>query len=350
MNFVKSLLLLAVILGVSACSGGGTNSSSVERNTSTSSENDDGNTDNVPEPEPPFSALLDGNIYFPVSDQVTWYYSDGDEVMLQTEVMVRDNSMVSMQHTSAAMPRQEYFLSDGNVIQYGGLFASLSGLPGLEGVALEGSVEFHNLRRVYDPLNDRGQGFTFSALDADLVAPDGEVLLVGDYYWRSVVGEKSLISTGQMGSVPAVELQINIDVAITYMGITLQRYPLVVTSMWLSPGLGIVARSMGETMVTLDRAEGIQAPVVFVFDQGDGLVQSPQQLLIDGNPVTDMEPQVAVAYGTRETDWLSVEFDATGSWRASIIGAELPRGIHGAVVQVSRGESRVDVPVSVLVN
>ena len=79
-------------------------------------------------------------------------------------------------------------------------------------------------------------------------------------------------------------------------------------------------------------------------------LQSPQQLLIDGNPVTDMEPQVAVAYGTRETDWLSVEFDATGSWRASIIGAELPRGIHGAVVQVSRGESRVDVPVSVLVN
>lgn len=348
MNLVK-FVLLVVIMGITACSGGGTNSPSVERNNSGSERGGD-DTDTTVEPGPAAGALLDGNIYFPTSDQITWVYDDGDQVTFLNDVMVRGNALTVMQHTSAAMPNQEYFLADGNVIQYGGLFASLSGLPGLGSLALEGSVAFHNLRRVYDQVNDRGQGFTFSALDADLLDPDGEVLLVGSYYWSSVVGEKTLITTGQLGTVPAVELQINIDVALTYMGFTVQRVPLVVTSMWLSPGLGVVARSMGETMVVLDRAEGLQAPVVFAFDEGDGLAQSPRQLLLDGIPVTDMEPTVVVAYGTSETDWLDVEFDATGSWRASLSGEELPAGIHGAIVQITRNDERVDVPVSVLVN
>ena len=357
MKLLKICFLFTLLVVITACSGGGTNKDGVDRNSSTTEEGGT-NTESPPaeeEPEPapgpepdpesPVTILLDGNLYFPVAEGVTWHYDNGDAVTFTTGEVIQGRTLVSMHHSLEAMPREEYFQVNDNAILYGGLYAFFA----YQGAAVAGGVEFQSLRRVYDHVLDRGEGRSFLAKTADLVDPDGNVAWEVEYLWSSSVGEKELITTGQFGSVPAVKTQINIDLAVTAGGIPLQTFPVIETSLWLSPGLGIVARSLAGATITLDRMDGIQAPVVFAFDQGAGLAQAPQQVMVNGSAVTDMEADLVVAYGTSEVDWLNLEFDGTGSWRVSLTGAELPRGIHGAVVQMMRNGERTDIPVSVLV-
>jgi hypothetical protein len=75
MKLLKFCLLFTLLVGMAACSGGGTNKSGVERNSGTTEEGGS-NTETPPsgeEPEPgtepgpeaPTSVLLDGNLYFP---------------------------------------------------------------------------------------------------------------------------------------------------------------------------------------------------------------------------------------------------------------------------------------------
>jgi hypothetical protein len=357
MKLLKFCLLCTLLVGMAACSGGGTNKNGVERNSSTT-EDGGTNTETPPsgeEPEPgsepgpgpeaPVSVLLDGNLYFPIAEGVAWHYDNGDEVTFTTGEVIQGRALVTMHHSLEAMPRAEYFRVTDNEIEYGGLFAFFA----YQGAAVAGGVEFHSLRRVYDHVLDKGEGRSFLAKAADLVDPDGNVVSEVEYLWSSKLGEKQLIDTGQFGSVPAVELQINIDLAVTASGIPIQTFPVIETGLWLSPGLGIVARSLAGATITLDRMDGIQIPVVFAFDQGAGLAQAPQQVMVDGSAVTDMEADLVVAYGTDAVDWLKLEFDGTGSWRVSLTGSELPQGIHGAVVQMTRNGERTDIPVSVLV-
>lgn len=357
MKLLKFCLLFTLLVGMAACSGGGTNKDGVERNSSTTEEGGT-NTETPPtgeEPEPtpepgpgpesPISVLLDGNLYFPIAEAVTWHYDNGDEVTFTTGEVIQGRTLVSMHHSLDAMPREEYLRVTDNEIEYGGLFAFFA----YQGAAVAGGVEFHSLRRVYDHVLDKGEGRSFLAKTADLVDPDGNVVSEVEYLWSSRIGEKQLIETGQFGLVPAVELQVNIDLAVTASGIPIQTFPVIETSLWLSPGLGIVGRSLLGTTIRLERVDGIQAPVVFALDEGTGLAQTPQQVMVDGSAVTDMEADLVVAYGTNEMDWLNLEFDGTGSWRVSLTGAELPVGIHGAVVQMTRNGVRTDIPVSVLV-
>ncbi|RLU02634.1 MAG: hypothetical protein D9N11_08225 [Ketobacter sp.] len=357
MKLLKFCLLCTLLVGMAACSGGGTNKNGVERNSSTTEEGGT-NTETPPsgeEPEPgsepgpgpevPVSVLLDGNLYFPIAEGVAWHYDNGDEVTFTTGELIQGRTLVSMHHSLETMPREEYFRITDNEIEYGGLFAFFA----YQGAAVAGGVEFHSLRRVYDHVLDKGAQ-SWLAQTADLVNPDGELVSEVDYVWSSKVGEKELVATGQFGLVPAVELVINVDLVILDLGgIPIQTFPVIETSLWLSPGLGIVGRSLLGTTIMLERVDGIQAPVVFAFDEGTGLAQTPQQVLVDGSAVTDMEADLVVAYGTNEMDWLNLEFDGTGSWRVSLTGAELPVGIHGAVVQMTRNGVRTDIPVSVLV-
>lgn len=355
MKLLRLCFLILLSLGIAACSGGGTNKSGVQRNSDATEE---GGTNNEvppggedpdptpdPDPETPVSVLLDGNLYFPVAEGVTWFYDDGDAVTFTTGEVIQGRPLIAMHHSSDAMPRYEYFQVNDNSLQYGGLYVYLA----TQGLALEGGVEFHSLRNVYNHVLDSGEGRSFLAKTADLVDPDGAVVSEVEYLWSSSIGDKTLVDTLQFGSVPAVETLINIDLAVTAGGIPIQTFPIIETSLWLSPGLGVVARSLGDATVTLDRVEGIQVPIVFAFDQGSGLAQAPQQLLVNGAAVTDMDVDMVVAYGTNQMDWLTLEFDATGSWRLSLSGAELPAGIHGAVVQMTRDTVRTDIPVSVLV-
>lgn len=349
MNHLKAFLLLPLIMGVIACSGGGTNSSSVERNadSGTDTPDDTGTPVDPVDPVDPVTVLLDGNLYFPVAEGVTWHYSNGDQVTFETGRTIRARSMVAMTHTSTSMPSEEYFQLTDDEIRYGGFVFPIS-IPSV--ADYEARVEFHTLRRLYNHATDAGQN-TFPASKADLIElSTGEALPV-DYDWESRVIAKSMVNAGQLGMVPAVEIALDIDYVVLLEGIVVvQRFPVISTTMWFSPGLGIVARQFGETRITLDRVDGIQTPVVFEFDQGDGLAQAPKQVLVDGNAVTDTAPTMVVAYGTAQTGWLDLEFDGTGSWRVSFTGAELPAGIHGAVVQITRDGNRVDVPVSVLVH
>ncbi len=358
MRYLKFCILFTLIMGLAACNSGGTNKPSVDRNNNAAEEGgssetppaDEGEEEEPeptpePEPEPPATILLDGNLYFPVAEGVTWHYDNGDAATLITGVTVQGRELVSMQHSVATMPKWEYFDVLDNALLYGGLYASIT----YQGYGVEGGAEFRRPQRMYDNVLDKGAHPPFRKI-ADLVEPDGTLVTKADYRWASTVGEKTLISTGQFGAVPAVEVTIDIDLVLAHvLGIPVQTAPLIETTFWLSPGLGVVARSVGDINITLDRVDGIQKPVVFAFDQGSGLAEPPQQLLVNGSAVTDMDVDMVVAYGTSETDWLLVEFDGTGSWRLSLQGDELPRGIHGAVVQITRNGERADVPVSVLV-
>lgn len=351
MNQFKAFILLPLILGMMACSGGGTNSAPVNRNADAGSGTtpEDGGT--LPEegetPTEPQTVLLDGNLYFPLADGVIWHYSNGDQVTFESGRTVQGRDLIAMKHSSSAMPSEEYIQRSDSKVFYGGLYVPVS-IPSLGD--FEARVEFKTLRTLYDHVADKGEN-VFVSSKADIVEGTSGVSQEVDYDWVSAVVSKSMVDAGQFGSVPAVELQVNIDYVIVIPNVTvLQRYPLLTTTLWLSPGLGIVARKFGDTVIALDRVDGIQKPVVFEFDQGNGLSQSPQQLLVDGTVVTDMGVTMVVAYGTEATNWLNLEFDGSGSWRVSITGDELAAGIHGAVVQMTRDGNRVDIPVSVLVH
>lgn len=338
MNQVKTFWLLPLIMGMIACSGGGTNSSSVERNTNSGSTSEEVE----PTPTEPVTVLLDGNVYFPVADGVTWHYSDGDAVTFESGRTVQGNAVIAMKHTSSGMPAEEYVASTSKELRYGGVATKIS-LPTLGDS--DARVEFKNTRRIYNHDLDRGENVLLSAngyLTVEAISWQDQAI---DYDWKSSVVSKTMVDAGAFGQVPAVEILIDFDLIVV-----LDRYQVITTTLWLSPGLGIVARKFGETVIRLDRVEGLQKPVVFEFDQGDGLSQAPQQVLIDGNAVTDISVTTAIAYGTTQTGWLDLDFDGTGSWRVSFTGAELPPGIHAAVVQVTQNGKRVDVPVSVLVH
>ena len=164
MKLLKFCLLFTLLVGMAACSGGGTNKDGVERNSSTTEEGGT-NTETPPtgeEPEPtpepgpgpesPISVLLDGNLYFPIAEAVTWHYDNGDEVTFTTGEVIQGRTLVSMHHSLDAMPREEYLRVTDNEIEYGGLFAFFA----YQGAAVAGGVEFHSLRRVYDNILDKG--------------------------------------------------------------------------------------------------------------------------------------------------------------------------------------------------
>jgi hypothetical protein len=340
------LALVWVGVMLVACSGGGSGSADVERRSDTPSSNDPSDT---PDPGDSTSTpvLLDGNIFFPAIDGVSWHYDNNDVVTFEGDLQVKGRAVMAMLHSLPGMAEEEYIQIDGSAIKYGGLFDFLVSVPGFGDV--NARIEFDSLRTIYDVANLLGETANFKGGDA-IVEPSLATERIR-YDWSSSVQSVSLRSAGQFGDVPSVEVVVEIKIFAALDDFFL--VPVEVadfsTTLWLSPGLGIVARQFGTSVITLDTIDGIQKPVVFVFDQGSGLAQAAQQIMIDGSAITDIDRTVVIAYGTTEVDWLAVEFDGTGSWQASIIGQELPQGIHGAVIQITQNGIRTDIPVSVLV-
>ena len=292
----------------------------------------------TPPPAEPPTQITD-NVFFPYADDVAWHYDNSDVVTLGAPRDFAGKTISPLRHSlDIQVFGDEYFYVGDGTIYYGGINANTDSIPSMD--TAEARIEFVSLRKVYDQYSDSG---SIDYLKRGTIATEPEWQRVGLVYnWRSEVLRKELIETVQYGPVPAVAVDISVSVQIPFK--------LKLTSgIWFAPGLGIVARELAGLTTRLDYVEGLAPPVVFSFDQGQGLSQPKQQLLLDGMPITDHTWQTQVAYMAGDEDWLSVDFDSSGSWRASLQGQELEAGLHVAQIHFTRASELHKLVVSVLV-
>ena len=349
-NLVK--LCLVLVLGglVVACGGGSSSSGGGGSNntpdpTSNNDESAGDVTQDEPEILPPTAQprALQGALFLPVSTAVQWHYDNGDVVSFGPAKQVAGETIYPMQHSLPGLVTEEYFYTKDNVIHFGGLFGNLIELP-LMG-QLAGEFTFNTLWPVYNEATGRGSVYSCPGKFNSVPAVPGYENFPVPLFCFSAALNRKLVTVPQLGEVPAVGLDLNIGIP-TLDGL--------IARLWLSPGIGIVEREVGvggefSQKSTLQRVEGLTAPVIFAFGRGSGLSQNPQQLRWFGEVITSNQWQASIGYATKETDWLQVEYDATGSWRASLVGDELPWGLHAALVTLENNGQTRDIAVSVLV-
>ena len=91
-----------------------------------------------------------------------------------------------------------------------------------------------------------------------------------------------------------------------------------------------IASTPAKVFEALTSADGIQQPLVFEFAEGSSAAQAPQQILVQGEVLTDSSWTAQTLYRTNPTGWLNVAFDGSGSWRASLDNMQQPEGSLGA--------------------
>lgn len=334
---LATLLLLGAL--IAACGGGGSPA------TPTVPDRESDDDDPVVEQPTIEQESIAGFLFFPMVEGAQWYYDNGDVVTLGPAKQVAGETIFPMRHSLESWVTEEFFYTRDDELYYGGVYGNIIELPVVGQLA--GEFKFNKLWPIYNQLTGAGSAFSCPGSFNSIPAVPGYEDFPVPMLCLSTTGGSSnrkLIDVAQFGPVPAVRLDLTISLP-----------PLagLETSIWLSPGLGIVARELGSggnsQSGTLQKVDGLTAPLTFAYGLGKGLNQNPVQLQWFGNVVTDNQWQVEIAYATRQKDWLQVEFDSTGSWRASLTGNELPWGLHAALITLSKPGQTREIPVSVLV-
>ncbi len=344
MGFIKLISLIVLSISMIACGGGG--SSGSDRGSDRDTDNSVETPDTDPQPDSP--VVVSNFAFFPVVRGATWYYSNGDEVTFGANKLVAGETIAPLVHSSPGWAAEEYLFSDEGRLYFAGLFLNALDLTALGLGEVSGEVAFSLPWRIYTPATDSGSGGILPVVRGAVLTTVPQSQEIGlDLTLRSSVSDKEAVYVPQFGDVPSVRLDLELGILLVGS---------IHTSIWVSPGLGIVARQNGDNVpentnpvFTLDHVTGLQAPVIFIFNQGDGLAQTPKQLIWDGSLITDNQWQVSIDYATEESDWLNVEFDSSGTWRASLVGGELPEGLHAATVALTQGNETRELVISVLV-
>lgn len=349
-RFRAGLLILLVAL-LAACGGGGGSSTSVrEAGGANDTPPREVDTDPGEEPSTPpvLASDLTTNIFFPVFDSAALYYNDDTEASVLGETVVSgDISVYPLVHPDA---RIEYLTSTPDTVGLKGI--NLRVIDGITPVYLD--LDFNTPRAILGdstPLQSSGNA---------TVKVTG---IVGSYAVPVTLTATRIasegIEVGEWGSQPSRQIRLDMRLSVSYLErlALLAMYPFleplldaIVLDLWFVPGVGIARIQQGGWESGLTRVDGVPRPHVFSFfrNASVGGVE-PQQILLNGEPVTDMDAQVTAYYRTAGADWLDVSFDETGSWRARMTRTDLVRGVYAATVRFTQGEVVQDATISVLV-
>ena len=354
-------LSLAVLL--TGCGNGGSSTTQVTRvitdpgatgnNTGGSGSNGTGNDVNFD---------LASDVFMPLYASPVWHYdASSTPVTLGSSVMV---SGASIRPLVRGSERTEYFKSSAGSVAFAGMKVRLVDGDAPVDVDVVMSAFKDILQNAQINVANAQYKLNSPAAITVLGVPNVPATPVN----FSITGTaKSLgnkmIDTAQFGALPAAGINVSIklgDGSVSWLGFVYlveAQYPAlkpifdtISTDLWFAPGVGIVQRTEGATTYSMTQAEGVEAPLVFHYGKGTALAAIPaQQIQLDGQVLTDSNWTAQINYRTSAQNWLDVNFDGTGSWRAAIT-QDLPAGLHVAVVRLTQGNVSRDVTVSVLVD
>jgi hypothetical protein len=302
-----------------------------------------------PDPvEPPLQAVLDTNVFFPIIPGMQLFFdaSTVPTVLGAGEVMGDD----------IAYPLQQSDL----LFSYFTSTADLVGLKSVRVLLLEQAepvfltVSFAESRPI---LGDASSYSTTSSTRVQV----SNLPFASNFNVRV----QSTLQGSEWFEIPGLapqparhirvtqQLSVNILVRLAILANYPWLYPVfepISFDLWLVPGIGIVKVQQGNLSTQVQAVAGVPEPLVFSASRNASIDSiAPQTLLVDGTPVTDISAQPTLYYRTAATDWLDVQFDGTGSWRAYLTRTDLPAGVHAATVRFSDGESEQDVTVSLMI-
>lgn len=349
MRILSGILMLLTLAGCDN-GGGGSGRSDIERTNNIPDQNDTGtggsggNTGT----QPPVTAT-ESNLYLPTTSGVIWHYqtdSSGEAITARFDGTTTIDGK-TLGNFTYSMGLTDYVLSDPTYVGYGGSQFSLADPQSSD------LYTFDVKLKTAHPFLGQNVGNTYSG-DAVIGVNPGNIQVSAIPYNGSIsAGSVSRIDAGDVGSVPARRVSIMLnpggwvgDVGAGAVPEFLR--PLLeqrTVQLWLAPGIGIVQRNDGGIVRRLTSIEGIQNPLVFEFAASAPVQPATQQILVDGVPVDHQEWPVEVLYRTSPTGWLKVEFDGTGSWRASLSSLKQGAGLHAATVRFKQETGDVDVPV-----
>lgn len=348
-RFRAGLLILLVAL-LAACGGGGGSSTSVREADGANDTPREVDTDPGEEPSTPpvLASDLTTNIFFPVFDSAALYYNDDTQASVLGETVVSgDIAVYPLVHPDA---RIEYLTSTPGTVGLKGI--NLRVIDGMTPVYLD--LDFNASRAILGdstPLQSTGNATVkITGIAGSYAVP---VTLTATRIASADV------EVGEWGGQPSRQIRLNMRLSLTYLEriALLAIYPFleplldaIVLDLWFVPGVGIAKIQQGGWVSGLTRIEGVPRPHVFSFFRNASVGGvDPQQMQLNGEPVTDMDAQVTTYYRTAGTGWLDVSFDETGSWRARMTRTDLAPGVHAATVRFTRGEVVQDATISVLV-
>ncbi len=346
------ILLLSMIAACGGGGGGGSTSGSVtsdDRNTGTGQPD---NTNNPPDagepPAPPVAADLTTNVFFPVFPGMALYYDDQAEPSQMGEALVNgDERVFPLQHPDE---RVEYITSTTHEV----------GLKGIYLRAIEGATPVY-LDLMFDtPRRILGNALSYSSSGNANVKITG---IAGTYKIpvtlnARLAGNES-ISIGALPAQPArhIRLDMRLSVDIITRALILMNYPWVEPlldaiplDLWFVPGIGIARIQQGEWNIQLTAVDGIPQPHVFsVLRLANVNNIVPLQMSVNGDVLTDPQWQQTIYYRTSGENWLDVQYDSTGSWRARLTRTDLAKGVYAATVRFTQGDVTQDATVSLLI-
>lgn len=302
--------------------------------------------DPVPPPDP--VDLTDGHLYLPTAEGIRWYYNGGAlQAWFDGSTQIAGQPLFNLNYSNGLV---DYVLSDDTAIGYGGSRYSL--VNAADGITYSMDIK---LARAHSIFVTSAQNYSGQA---SVSIQPLNIVYAGIFPYNGRVSPLGIknVDAGELGSLPARGMRVMLNPGGWLGDLLVLRYPQLAellarrtTDLWFAPGVGIVQRIDGGVTHTLTSVDGIQQPVVFDFAEGSAVVPAPVQIRLNGEVVTDNSWMVQAQYRTTPTGWLTVAFDGTGSWRASLGNLDQPVGLHAATVRMTRGSEQYDVPVIVRV-
>lgn len=299
-------------------------------------------------PVPPAPSRPDTHVFFPIIPGMELYFDN--EI---TPTVLGDAEVINSDITWPL----EY---DDVLSNYFTSTADTVGLKGVRVLLLERAepvylnVMFANSRPILGDANSYNTtGSTrvrVTGIPLVFTMPVRLTATLDDNEWVNIAG---------MAPQPARRIHVNLRLSVSWIErlAILAAYPWLAPAfdpvefdLWLVPGIGVVGVQQGSLHSQVQAVEGVPEPLVFAIARDANVDNiAPRMLLVNGEPVTDITWDTTVFYRTAASDWLDVQFDSTGSWRARVTRSDLPRGIHAATVRFQQGEVQQDVTVSLMV-
>lgn len=300
-----------------------------------------------PDPtEPPLQAVLDTNVFFPIIPGLQLFF-DASTVptVLGAGEVIGDDIAYPLQQSDLLF---SYFTSTADHV----------GVKSVRVLLLEQANPVYLTVSFADSRPILGNANSYSTTGSTRVS-------VSNLTFTTHVRVQSTLQGSEWFEIPGLapqparhirvtrQLSVNLPVPLAILANYPWLYPVfepISFDLWLVPGIGIVKVQQGNLATQVQAVAGVPEPLVFSARRNASIDSiAPQTLLVDGTPVTDISAQPTLYYRTAATDWLDVQFDGTGSWRAYLTRTDLPAGVHAATVRFSEGESVQDVTVSLMI-
>ena len=264
---------------------------------------------------------------YPIDTQYRWYYNDSTTaVRFDNAPAIGGYQTFSRVHPTGA---KEYFSTTASDLMYLGVYIPNATVVG--NGTYSANVTFNEPLTYFSTQWSPGYQVTINGNGKVNISPTygtHDMAYSADIYYSGIRQV-----TVPYGTFQAHYLDYNVVATTTVEGITISL-PLH-TQLWLVEGIGVVKRIENGVTFELTNTTGLATAMQFGSASGATVLDTPQVVALNGQPVSADQYSVDIEYLSNDSDWLSVNINSDNHYELAVTRSDLPLGNYSARVIVT---------------